>query len=77
MARFEVSLKRTETWLADVVIEADSPEEVRERVEQALSDGGWDNVCDDEGNYEECISEVTDIHPCVADNTLLEFGEAE
>jgi hypothetical protein len=66
MARFEVLLERTETWLADVVIEADSPEEARERVEHALSDGGWDSVCDDEGTYEECLSEVTEVRPCAA-----------
>jgi hypothetical protein len=50
MARYRVSLKRTETWLAEIVIEADSPEVARECVEQALSESGWDSVCNDQGN---------------------------
>jgi len=35
MPKFQVSLKRTETWLADIVIEADSPEDAFERAEKA------------------------------------------
>src|SRR5262249_49488742 len=67
-AQYQVSLKRTETWLAEIVIEADSPEEARERVEQSLADEGWDSVCNDQGNYDECTSEVTDVRPLDAED---------
>jgi hypothetical protein len=68
MPKFQVSLKRTETWLADIVIEADSAEAARERIEKTLDEEGWDAVYNDEGIYEECISEVADVLPCVAED---------
>jgi hypothetical protein len=66
MPRFEVSLRRTETWVAEITVEAASIEAALEDIEERLDTEGWDSVCNAEGNYEECNSAVTDVRPCVA-----------
>lgn len=77
MKTFKLTIKRYETWSAEIEMEAESEEMARAAAQAVLDDEGWDALVDDDGDYEECHSEVKDCHyqRLLAAIELLESGE--
>lgn len=68
MPTYSIHLKRTDIYTAVVEFDAASEEDARKEVNEILSNEGWNEVCNDEdGDYEECFSEVVKV-VLVADN---------
>lgn len=61
MPIFSVTVKRTEVWIDDVTIEAESAAEAQSIIQTALNEEGWDSVFDDDGEYSNCVSTVTEV----------------
>ena len=61
MPSFSVTVKRTEVWIDDVTVEAESAAEAQHLIQTALNEEGWDSVFDDDGEYSDCSSEVTTV----------------
>ena len=61
MPNFAVTVKRTEVWIDDVIVEAESAAEAQSIIQTALDEEGWDSVFDDDGEYADCTSKVTTV----------------
>lgn len=61
MPTYNVVVHRTEIWSTSIEVEADSAEQAKETIQEALNDEGWDAVSADEGDYDECYSTVHDV----------------
>lgn len=62
--KFDVHCKRTEVWTETTQVEAESADEAQEQVDKILATEGWDGVFNgDDGDYQECTSEVFEVEP--------------
>lgn len=58
MPTFKLTIVRKETYRATVEVEAETKQQAIEQTEDRLLRFGWDAVCDNEGDYEDCSSWV-------------------
>ncbi len=58
MKTFRVRVERTETYSDYIEVEAESAEEAMKEIQDDLDNEGWDAVFDDDGDYEECVSDA-------------------
>lgn len=61
MPQFNVTVRRTETYFDEVVVEAESAEDAHRSIQEILDKEGWDEVFDDDGEYSECCSNITTV----------------
>jgi hypothetical protein len=63
MPKFRIYAERHEVWIADTVVEAETAEDARKQADEIFSEQGWDGLFSDDGEYEECYSEVARVEP--------------
>jgi hypothetical protein len=60
MPKFELTVRRTETYEDTIEVEAETEAEAIENTNKLLQTEGWDELFPDDGEYIECYSEVID-----------------
>lgn len=62
MPTFRVLLKRTDIYTDSVYITTTSAEDATKEIQAVINEDGWSGVCgDDEGDYEECYTEIVGV----------------
>jgi len=79
MPRYEVWVRRTETYVGTVEIGAACGQDAEKHVQERLNADGWDAIMgEDEGEYDECWSEVfrvEDASPPQYNEPLPDYGD--
>lgn len=61
MPQFNITVQRTETYTDDITVEAETEADAKKSIQDILDSEGWDEVFDEDGEYQECWSEVTTV----------------